>query len=1032
MILPQRGLVFAMFVLSTVVTVAQEPTIRSTAVVDLSFDETDGPAEDRATGGTVRDTAQPMNGATRVTSPFWNVTAGQAARLNPSGNPFFQIADSADLDHAAGTTLSFYFLSLHELKDAVFHGITAKRQPNDQGSKTNYGLNFQPSSKKLQVYIHDGSGFKVVGFPLEAAFGVRRLAHLTATFRPGDAPAPDADTDADDLEIRLYVNGIPLKPMDAPGGTVTADAGWITDVNFAGLLNDTPLTIGASFPNGETVSGLFDEYLVFNRPLTAEEAAKLFIEVAGPDGAQLARREAEGVPAVEPAITNIVPRGLQVGATTRLTIAGRNLGPDPVLSLLGLQATAEVQPDSTTERLIVDVTVPADSAPTAVPLSVRTLTGLSDPVPLPIDRLPQRMIPKTDEPVSLPAAFTGRLQGSNRQRIAFDGTKGQTFVAEVELKRLGGKADPVLELKTDAGVPIDIAWGRSIRGGDPRLVTTLPADGRYVLELHDLAYQAANSPFHLLAGDLHLMDAVVPSLVEVGTTRMATVVGIGLDGQSVELASATGEPTAVLSGPAVVASHGVLPVATTGFGRVLDELAATAGTIGVGAVETTVAGQLVDAREIDRYALQTTAGQAIEIHADAKAIGSPVEPVLTVYEADREIERKSAQPGTGTVSVTVTPKTGRVEVRIGDRLSAVEGIARLYRLRIVPAGSAQMQVTLLDSAIVLPSTGRGVTRLRVERRGDVGPIRLMPDGASGVVIEPDVIPAGQPAEEVFVTVKAVPDQEIGQTLSLTAEAETPAGLVRRPVRVSPGTVVEQFDPTRPQFQVPIVVTSAAPSIELVRVPAVVHKGTEATIGLKVAGDLPEGYAVRFSLVSDEPPRPNDPKKPADGLKPTVRLSQDAAVPPGISDAAVTLLTPADVAVSQVRAVLKAEVVPHAWSNQVVAIGYSAPITLAVQDAIASAAITGSNAVKSGENQVAFAIHRHDGFAKPLRVELRGLPSGFAAAAVDLAADQSEATLGVVVPADAAAGPVPNVELAVLGPDGTVLKSIKPVELTVQP
>lgn len=1032
MIVLQRSSVFAMFVLSTVVTAAQEPTIRSTAVVDLSFDELEGTAQDRATGGTVSDAAQPVNGATRVSSPFWNVATGRAAHLKPSGNAFFQLADSADLDHSAGTTLSFYFLSLHELSDATFHGITAKRQPNGQGSKTNYGLNFQPSSKKLQVYIHDGSGFKVVGFPLEAAFGVRRLAHLTATFRPGDAPDPDADTDADDLEIRLYVNGNPLTPMDAPGGTVSKEAGWITDVNFAGLLNDTPLTIGASFPNGETVSGLFDEYLVFNRPLTAEEAAKLFVEVAGPDGAQLARREAEGVPAVEPAITNIVPRGLQVGATTRLTIAGRNLGPEAVLSLLGLPATTAVNSGSTAERLVVDVTVPADAVPTIVPLAVRTPTGLSAPVPLPVDRLPQRMIPKTDEPVSLPAAFTGRLQGPNRQRIAFDGSKGQTFVAEVELKRLGGKADPVLELKTDGNVPVEIAWGRSIRGGDPRLVATLPADGRYVLELHDLAYQAGNSPFRLLVGDLHLMDAVVPSLVEAGTSRSAVPVGIGLEGQSVELATTTGEPTARLSGSAVTASHGILPVATTAIGRVFDEQAASAEPIDVTAGGVTVAGRLIEAREVDRYALKTTAGQSLVIHVDAKAIGSPVEPILTIFEGDREIARKAAQPGTGTASVTVTPMSEQIEIRIGDRLSKVEEVARIYRLQVGPAGAAQVDVELMDSAITLPRSGSGVTRFRIVRSGGVGTVRLIPDEASGIVIEPDSFPAGRPSEEVFVAVKAASDKAIGQTLSLVAEAEIPGGIVRRPVRVAPGPAVERFDPNRPQFQVPVVVTSAAPSIELVQVPASVFKGTTQTIGLKLAGDLPEGHAVRFSLVSDEPSRPNDPKKPADGMKPIVRLSQDAAVPPGITDAAVALMTPADVAVGQVRAVVKAEVVPHAWSRQVVATGYSPPLALNVQEAVASAAITGSNAVKKGTNQVAFSIQRRDGFAQSLRVELRGLPAGFSAAAVDLAADQADGTLAVVVPENAAAGSVPNVELAVVGADGAVLKSIKPLELTVQP
>src|SRR5690606_8347173 len=71
---------------------SQEATIRSTAVVDLSFDEAEGAAEDRASAGSVKDDASPMNGATRVTSPFWNAREGRAARFDAAKNQFFQIA----------------------------------------------------------------------------------------------------------------------------------------------------------------------------------------------------------------------------------------------------------------------------------------------------------------------------------------------------------------------------------------------------------------------------------------------------------------------------------------------------------------------------------------------------------------------------------------------------------------------------------------------------------------------------------------------------------------------------------------------------------------------------------------------------------------------------------------------------------------------------------------------------------------------------------------------------------------------------
>ena len=144
------------------------------------------------------------------------------------------------------------------------------------------------------------------------------------------------------------------------------------------------------------------------------------------------------------------------------------------------------------------------------------------------------------------------------------------------------------------------------------------------------------------------------------------------------------------------------------------------------------------------------------------------------------------------------------------------------------------------------------------------------------------------------------------------------------------------------------------------------------------------------------------------------------------------LTPADVAAAEVRAVVKAEVVPHAWSDRVAAVGYSAPLTLSVKEPIAAVEPAGPTDVKAGENTLRVTVKRADGFVQPLRVELRGLPQGFAAPGVDLSPDRTEAAFTLTVPAGAAAGPVPNVELAVLGPDGTLLKSVKPFGIEVRP
>lgn len=1011
-----------------------EPALRPSAVVDLTFDETDGIAQDRAAPGATKDAAEPINSPGRAPSPFWNVRNGQSAQLDATRKQFFQIADSPDLDQAAGCTLSFYALNLLEPSDAAFHGVIAKRSSTEQ--KTNYGFNFQPTSKKLQVYIHDGTAFKVIGFPLDAALPYRRLVHLTATFRPGDAPDSDADTDVDDLEIKLFVNGKAIKPLDSTGGPVLEDAGWITDVNYAGMLSDAPLTIGASYPNGELFSGLIDEFLLFNRALSADESLRLFREVAGENGEELARLEAETPATPAPVISSLTPRGVQVGGTTRVTIAGQNLSPNPSLTLLGEPFGHGTIIEATNDRIVADITLPADRLPTLLPLAIRTDDGISPPVPLPADRLPQRLLSdvKQGEPAEQPAAYTGTLNGADRHRLLVEGRQGETFVAEVELKRLGGTADPVLELKTTNDAPIEVAWGRSQRGGDARLVATLPGDGRYVIELHDLAYKAPASQFRLLIGELQLIDAVIPPSVEPGPAATANAVGIGIVDPALQVAVSAGETAAALSGPAAAATHGVTPVVFPSDGRELSEAEATAAAVDLaatGLTPTYITGQVSSAGETDRFAFRTQGGQPIMLKAMAKSLGSPVEPDLVVVQNGKRLGRKAARPGDGAATLSVTPAEGEFTVEVSDRLRG-HGAERIYRLRVAPESAPDLKATLLSESVLLPKTGRGVARLHIERRGDVGDVRLLADPASGVVVEPAVVPKGSASQDVFITIKAAGDRPIGPALRLTAQADTAGGIIQRHVQATPGGSLAAYDRGRRYYEVPIVTAASAPTVEIVRLPAAALKGVTDGIGLQLTGEIPERHVVRFTLLTDEPARPNDPKNPAAGNKPVVRLAQDATLTSGSSDVIIPLEVPADLAIAELGAVIKAEVVPHAWSNQVVAVGYSAPFQLPVKDAVTTAGSPSAVKLKPGENDVPIAIERTAGFTQPVRVELRGLPNGLTSVAADIAADAPQAVLKVIVPAGTPTGSLNDAELVVLGTNGTVLKSVKPFALEVQP
>ena len=114
-------------------------------------------------------------------------------------------------------------------------------------------------------------------------------------------------------------------------------------------------------------------------------------------------------PAAEPVIRTLSVRGLQVGGTTTVVLDGDELGKAPRL-LLPFPAKALLKPGSTDKRAVFDVTLDGDVTPGYHHLRVATDEGISLPVIVGVDRLPQRAFAPSVEP--LPVALHGSVGGS--------------------------------------------------------------------------------------------------------------------------------------------------------------------------------------------------------------------------------------------------------------------------------------------------------------------------------------------------------------------------------------------------------------------------------------------------------------------------------------------------------------------------------------------------------------------------------------------------------------------------------------------
>lgn len=994
---------------------SEAASVRSDAVVHLTFDEKSGDAVDTAAKGEKSNNGKLVNGPTRITSPFWGQTGRRALLLDGGRKQYVEIADSPDVDRPEAVSFSLLFLSLHDLQDAAARGIVAKRTDEASRRSTNYGINFFAKSNNFQVYVNSGQGFRVAQFNLREVIGTRRLVHLTATFEVGDAPEPDGDPDADDVLIRLFVNGEQAKPTQAvPNGQLAGLDAWMTDIQPEGLLNDVPLTLGATNGTIEHASCLIDEFLLFPRALTPDEAKRLFVEIGGPDAVELARKQTEMPPVVTPRLIATSLHGLQIGKTTTLVINGQNLGPQASVTLPIEQFRQTIRPESNENRLVVELTVPAETPAGFYPLRVQTERGVSNALVMAVDELPQRRAAgvSPEKPAELPAAYSGILSGSARQRIYFRGQEGQRIVADVEAKRLGAAMEPILELKTERGTPLEIAWKKVPLRGDTRIEAELPENGLYYIELHDLAYKApGQNRFRLKLGDLKLVDAVFPPAVIQGGSVEVEPVGIGI--QAGTRISADVRQTASAVGRLVdfPPEFGVVgPAPVVGLSTAREVLEKSTGADALQSVEAVfdpndlvpivVNGRIAQPDEEDCYLLHVSPGQKLNLSVAGRSIDSPLDAKLLVrsHPDGKVLAQSNDGPGRSRdpkLEYAVPEEVEHVQVAVRD-LHQRGGAHFLYRLRIEPADLPKFSLALVTQQLAIPEDGTAVVELQVQRSGYHGPLSLRVLGDERISIAPAQIPArdksqASATEKVFATLsRRGGDGAIGlKELRILATTEGLKHDLRVAAKLPERSAVPGFEDVLPVAVVPP--TDFA--IDVAETPKTLVKALDASIGVKVhRSRSAQGQVVRLTLLSTEAPRPNNRRAPNQGNKPLVSALPNQVIAEGVSSGTMALKVPADVAARSIDFVIQADLVPHAFSNAVLATAYSKPFRLPVRNAVTvKLDAEPVKLISDQENVVRGTVKRAAGFrgGVDIQIVIPGNLAGYESKKVTVPPDQEK-------------------------------------------
>jgi hypothetical protein len=474
-----------------------------------------------------------------------------------------------------------------------------------------------------------------------------------------------------------------------------------------------------------------------------------------------------------PVLSGIFPPGLTAGRTAEWVVSGRNLGPAERFLVTG--AGVEVVEKATRADGSIALKVRAGDGAEPGFREVRAdgPRGVSNPLLVRVDHLPQVVeeepnddLAKADQ-VAIPSAVAGVLWPGDLDHFRVRGRAGRRFTVEVEARRLGMPISPVVTIFSPAGQ--SLAQTRASRGveHDCRMSYVFPDDQDTIIQVRDNLYGGGEAtayrlrldeaPFatglYPLGGPAGRTITVVASGGTLDAPRSRTVALPDRPGEVVEVGPFDGPGGPVLAPARLAVGDGHEVYEAEG------DQPASLLTLG-----TTANGRIGRPGEVDRYRVPVRAGDVFRIRVRAAALGSWLDPVVTLRDARDVVLGENDDHGTSPDSVLdhEARSDGALTVEVADRFGD-GGPEYGYRLSVGPV-QPDVSVALrlggaarTSGALNLRPGETVPVRFQVEAEGRTGPIRLralgLPPGVSAVPVT--VLPTGP--QGGTLTLRVAPD-----------------------------------------------------------------------------------------------------------------------------------------------------------------------------------------------------------------------------------------------------------------------------------
>lgn len=585
------------------------------------------------------------------------------------------------------------------------------------------------------------------------------------------------------------------------------------------------------------------------------------------------------VQAASPDLSTTIPRGGQVGTEVKVNFIGNRLSDAQSVLFHYPGITAKDIKVVDDKKVEITLVIAPDCRLGEHHLRLQCRSGISYARNFWVSQFPNvdEVEPNDDiaapQKISMNVTIEGEAKPEETDYYQVSLKKGERISIEMEGLRINNipqniAIDPFVSILNKDRFEIASADGSAMLKQDSILSIEAPEDGDYLVEVRDAAYQGRGR-YRAHIGNFPRPTGVYPMGGKAGTEVEFTLLGDVKGPYQFK----TKLPESALND-----QHGILAprdgmfppspnlVRLSPFDNVLEKEPnnTSAEATPAGALPLAFNGVLQAEGDEDFFKFSAKKDQSFQIRVFANAMGSPVDPVLTVYNAKMgSLGASDDADGTKDGRVDFkAPEDGEYFVRIKDMLSR-GGSDFVYRIESI-SPPPSIDVTMPEmlrrdlqymKQFNVPQGGYYSMVVNTTRRGVAGDLKFeMPKLPAGVTMISGTIPKS--VSQFPILLKAAPDAPVAggmyELLVKTAEGDKPVvGKFTQAIDLvrGPQNGVEYY--TRYHAGIPVSVTEAIPysvTIDQPKVP-IVRNGA---LKLKVRAHRKDGYdkkiTVRFPWV----------------------------------------------------------------------------------------------------------------------------------------------------------------------------------------